>query len=108
MPVDQLGKARGALPDSGACESNPAFQPSGPGARPLDGFALGDFDLRDAGAAQPWAQAVRLAWDFLTTAPIEHGATSTPALDTPDALPRADTVSADTAFAMPFENGTYD
>lgn len=100
--VDQLGKPRGLLPDSGACESNPAFQPSGPDVRPLDDFILGDFFVGNAGAVQPWAQAVRHAWDFLTAAPTDQATGVATPLDGTAVLPRADAAVPGTEFELTF------
>lgn len=65
LPTDQLAKPRGALPDTGACETNPAFQP--PGREPRDLASL-NFDaarLVDSLMGQPWTAATNLVVERL-------------------------------------------
>lgn len=59
LPTDQKGKPRGALPDSGACES----ALPGPGAPGPEGPALDMQRLIDGFTARPWAEVESQAGD---------------------------------------------
>lgn len=112
LPTDQKGKPRPAAPgtpDTGACETNPAFQPPGREPRDLASLNLDAARLIDGLMGQPWAEAADVIVERLAESRTGNGALTALDMFTPRAeTPAGSAYGSRAGQAAPTDDFAFD